>query len=62
MKDIEFLTVSIKKIFFEKKHFDGPFLANKKLNQIKEILKKNNYTLNDVDDENILAEKKIAWI
>jgi FkbM family methyltransferase len=60
MNDINFATIFIKKIFFEKKHFDGPFLADKKLDRIKKILKKNSYILSDVDSENILAEKKIA--
>ena len=60
MNNIDYQDIDINKIFFEKKHFDGPFLANKKLDQIKKILEKNNYTLNDVDDENILAEKKIT--
>ena len=58
MHNIDYKSIDIKKIFFEKKHFDGPFSAGEKLNIIKKILIKNNYVLSDIDNENILAEKK----
>ena len=58
MYNIDYESIDIKKIFFEKKHFDGPFSTGEKLNIIKKILIKNNYFLSDIDNENILAEKK----
>ena len=58
MHNIDYESIDIKKIFFEKKHFDGPFSTGEKLNIIKKILIKNNYVLSDIDNENILAEKK----
>ena len=45
-------------LIFEKKHFDGPFKEGKKLNEIKILLKKKNYELIDLDEENIQASKK----
>ena len=57
LKDIEFNKVGIKKIVFEYKHFDGYFKQGKKLDEIIKKLEINNYKVNKLDEENILAEK-----
>ena len=57
MNSINFQKVSINKIFFEYKHFDGTFTQGKKLQLIKEKLISNGYNLKEVDNENILATK-----
>ena len=58
LKSINYDDVLIENIIFEKKHFDGPFKEGKKLNEIKILLKKKNYELIDLDEENIQASKK----
>ena len=57
LKSIDFKSVKIKEIFFEKKHFDGPFSEGKKYEEIKAILIKEGYDLIEVDKENISAKK-----
>ena len=46
------------KIMFESKHFDGTFNEGLKLELIKKKLILNNFDLTQVDQENILAQKK----
>ena len=57
MKSIDYKNIRINKIIFESKHFDGTFIEGKKLQEVKEILISNGYTLKRVDKENILAIK-----
>ena len=57
MKSIDYKNIRINKIIFEAKHFDGTFIEGKKLQEVKEILISNGYTLKKVDKENILAIK-----
>ena len=57
MKSIDYKNIRINKIIFEAKHFDGTFVEGKKLQEVKEILISNGYTLKRVDKENILAIK-----
>ena len=57
MNSINYQKIKINKIFFESKHFDGTFTEGKKLNEIKNKLISNGYTLKQVDKENILATK-----
>ena len=57
LKSIDFRSVKIKEIFFEKKHFDGSFSEGKKYEEIKAILIKEGYDLIEVDKENISAKK-----
>ena len=40
-----------------KKHFDGTFFERSKLKEIKNLLENFNYTLKELDKENILATK-----
>ncbi len=47
--------IHIKKIFFEKKHFDGYMKQGEKFDIIKKKLEAHNYKLENVDNENILA-------
>ena len=49
--------IKINKIFFESKHFDGTFTEGTKLQEIKDKLIENGYSLQQVDKENILATK-----
>ena len=58
LKSINLNQIIIKEIFFEKKHFDGIFKEGKKLEEIKKKLLDNNYFLEDVDNENMLAKLK----
>ena len=58
MHNIDYKNIYIAKIFFEKKHFDATFSAGTKLNTVKKILIEHGYILNDIDEENILAEKQ----
>ena len=58
MHNIDYKNIDIAKIFFEKKHFDATFSAGTKLNTVKKILIEHGYILNDIDEENILAEKQ----
>ena len=57
LKDIDLRKVNIKKIIFEYKHFDGYFKQGEKLDEMTNKLKKNNYKITKIDEENILAEK-----
>ena len=58
LKSINYNNTNIRSIFFEKKHFDGSFKEGEKLNEIKDLLTKQGYTLIEVDKENILAVRK----
>ena len=58
LNSINFKEMKIKEIFFEKKHFDGYMKQGEKFNMIKQKLEANNYTLKDIDEENILATLK----
>ena len=57
LKSINYNTIPINQIFFEKKHFDDTFFEGPKLKEIKKLLENFNYTLEDLDKENILATK-----
>ena len=57
MNSINYKEIKINNIVFESKHFDGTFTEGKKLNDIKNKLISNGYTLKQVDKENILATK-----
>ena len=57
LNSINFEKILIKRIIFEFKHFDGTFKAGPKLKLIKEKLIKSNYSITEIDKENILAEK-----
>ena len=57
LNSIDFNKVKINQIFFESKHFDGTFREGVKLEEIKKKLISEGYTLNQIDKENILAEK-----
>ena len=58
LNSIDYNKMNINKILFESKHFDGTFKEGEKLKLIKEKLIRNNYKLTNIDEENILAEKK----
>ena len=55
LNSINFNDIKIKEILFEKKHFDGYMKQSEKFKMIKQKLAANNYTLKDIDKENILA-------
>ena len=55
LNSINFNDIKIKEILFEKKHFDGYMKQSEKFKMIKQKLTANNYTLKDIDKENILA-------
>ena len=57
LKSIDFKTIEIKSIQFESKHFDGTFKEGPKLEEIKQKLKSEGYNLNQIDNENIIANK-----
>ena len=57
LKTIDFKKTKINQILFESKHFDGTFTEGKKLQEIKQKLISDNYKLNQIDKENILAKK-----
>jgi FkbM family methyltransferase len=57
LNSINYKKISINKILFEFKHFDGTFKEGEKLDLIKKKLIFNNYDLTQVDQENILAKK-----
>jgi len=57
LKSLNFSEISINKIIFESKHFDGTFKEGPKLEEIKKKLVENNYTITQIDSENILAKK-----
>ena len=58
LNSIDFTKISIQKIIFEFKHFDGTFKEGPKLKLIKEKLVNSNYLLTVLENENILAEKR----
>ena len=57
LKSIDYKKTNISSIQFESKHFDGTFKEGVKLEEIKKKLILEGYTLNQIDKENILAEK-----
>ena len=57
MNSIDYNKIKIKNIFFESKHFDGTFKEGEKLKEIKSKLVYEGYSLNQIDNENILATK-----
>ena len=57
LKSINFKSIIIKSIQFEYKHFDGTFKEGPKLDEIKQKLKSEGYNLNQIDKENIIANK-----
>jgi len=57
LKSIDFKSIEIKSIQFESKHFDGTFKEGPKLEEIKQKLKSEGYNLNQIDNENIIANK-----
>tara|TARA_B100000963_G_scaffold334422_1_gene327625 strand:+ start:103 stop:720 length:618 start_codon:yes stop_codon:yes gene_type:complete len=58
LNSINYKEIKIKEIFFEKKHFDGYMKQGEKFAMIKQKLEENNFILEDVDAENILATLK----
>ena len=58
LNSIDFEKILIKKIIFEFKHFDGTFIDGPNLRLIREKLIHSNYSIKEIDKENILAEKK----
>jgi len=58
LNSIDFAKTPIQKIIFEFKHIDGTFKEGPKLKSIKEKLINYGYFLTEIDNENILAEKK----
>jgi FkbM family methyltransferase len=58
LNSIDFEKILIKKIIFEFKHFDGTFTDGPNLRLIREKLIHSNYSIKEIDKENILAEKK----
>ena len=57
LKSIDFKAIEIKSIQFESKHFDGTFKEGPKLEEIKQKLKSEGYNLNQIDNENIIANR-----
>jgi len=57
LNSIDFKEMLIKKIIFEFKHFDGTFKNGPKFKLIKDKLLNSNYSISEIDDENIMAEK-----
>ena len=57
IKSINFKKIFIKEIIFEKKHLNVTQKIGNRLEEIKDILLKENYELFDIDIENILARK-----
>ena len=55
LDSLNFTTIKINEIFFEKKHFDGYMKQGEKFIKIKKKLESYNYVLKDVDEENISA-------
>jgi FkbM family methyltransferase len=58
LDSIDYDKIKISKIIFEFKHFDGVFNDGNKLEMIKNKLLNHNYIIKQIDQENILAEKK----
>ena len=59
LKSIDYSSIEIKKILFEKKHFDGTFKEGKKLEEIINLLEKQGYKIKKIDTENLEAVKTI---
>ena len=57
LKSINLKKIKINSILFETKHFDGTFKEGDKLEEIKNKLIQNNYSIKKLDLENMLAEK-----
>ncbi len=57
LNSIDYKDIMINSILFESKHFDGTFKEGNKLAEIKKRLTNEGYTLSQIDNENILAEK-----
>ena len=57
IKSINFKKIFIKEIMFEKKHLSKTFQIDNKLDEIKNLLSKENYELFDISGENVLAKK-----
>jgi FkbM family methyltransferase len=57
LNSIDYKKININSIQFESKHFDGTFKEGAKLEEIKKKLISEGYKLNQIDNENILAEK-----
>ena len=57
LKSINYSSIKIEQIIFEKKHFDNTFFEGPKLKEIKNLLLSFNYKIKDLDKENILATK-----
>ena len=57
LNSLDYKKINIGSIQFESKHFDGTFKEGVKLEEIKKKLISEGYKLNQIDDENILAEK-----
>ena len=57
LKSIDYKKINISSIQFESKHFDGTFKEGVKLEEIKKKLILDGYSLNQIDNENILARK-----
>ena len=57
LNSIDYKKININSIQFESKHFDGTFKEGAKLEEIKKNLISEGYKLNQIDNENILAEK-----
>jgi FkbM family methyltransferase len=55
LDSIDLTKINIKQIFFEKKHFDGYMKQGEKYEKIKKKFEDCNYTLTDIDKENVLA-------
>ena len=57
IKSINFKKILIKELMFEKKHLSSTFEIGNKLDEIKNLLSKENYKLFDIDAENVIAKK-----
>tara|TARA_B100001093_G_C26573372_1_gene903955 strand:+ start:61 stop:675 length:615 start_codon:yes stop_codon:yes gene_type:complete len=57
LKSIDYNSIKIEQIIFEKKHFDNTFFEGPKLKEIKNLLLSFNYKIENLDKENILATK-----
>jgi FkbM family methyltransferase len=57
LNSINYKKININSIQFESKHFDGTFKEGVKLEEINKKLISEGYTLNQIDNENILAKK-----
>ena len=62
LNSIDYKKIEIKEIIFEYKHFDGTFSEGKKLEKTKQKLEENGYILKKIDEENILARKKLSLV